>query len=289
MDFKSEADFSQLESCLELVKDIVAMANSGGGVIVVGVDDSGNSSNFDISGFVKTDLATITDQIFKYTSRHFDAFSIEQTTRGSSQIAVLIVDETSVPMVFTKTGSYPFQGKTKSAFSQGSIYYRHGSKSEPCVPDDIEISIRKEVEARRKEWLDGIRRIVEAPKGSRVEIVPGSSLISKDSESRPIRLTDDPKAKAVPALNPNTTHPYRATQAAREIARRLGDKVHVSRVTVTDMKWYLGLQNDIKYCWNPKFIGASTQYSEAFVDKVVSEYNKDGQVFEEVRRDFRGN
>jgi predicted HTH transcriptional regulator len=39
IDFKSQFDPGSEADCIELVKDLVAMANSGGGTILVGVKD----------------------------------------------------------------------------------------------------------------------------------------------------------------------------------------------------------------------------------------------------------
>ena len=49
LDFKSSFDPESKQDWCELIKDIVAMSNSGGGSIVVGVDDDGNLSNSDIA------------------------------------------------------------------------------------------------------------------------------------------------------------------------------------------------------------------------------------------------
>jgi len=43
-DFKGRFDTSKAEDWCEIVKDIVAMANSGGGSIVAGIDDDGTPS-----------------------------------------------------------------------------------------------------------------------------------------------------------------------------------------------------------------------------------------------------
>ena len=44
IDFKSAFDPESTGDWCELVKDIVAMANSGGGAIVIGLDNSGSPS-----------------------------------------------------------------------------------------------------------------------------------------------------------------------------------------------------------------------------------------------------
>ena len=60
LDFKAEFDGSKQAWC-ELVKDVVAMANSGGGCIFIGVTGDGAPSGHDISAVLKIDGADITN------------------------------------------------------------------------------------------------------------------------------------------------------------------------------------------------------------------------------------
>jgi predicted HTH transcriptional regulator len=49
IDFKREFDPTSPPGWCELVKDVVAMANSGGGTILIGVNDDGSPSGCDIT------------------------------------------------------------------------------------------------------------------------------------------------------------------------------------------------------------------------------------------------
>ncbi len=49
VEFKSAFDVHSNREWCELLKDVVAIANSGGGVIVIGLDDHGAPSNIDIA------------------------------------------------------------------------------------------------------------------------------------------------------------------------------------------------------------------------------------------------
>ena len=57
LDFKERFDPSVTSECVELVKDIVAMANSGGGLIVIGVSDNGKASKADVRAVLNLDPA----------------------------------------------------------------------------------------------------------------------------------------------------------------------------------------------------------------------------------------
>ena len=65
IDFKEKFDIDSQRDWCEIIKDIVAMANSGGGIILIGVKNDGMSSEIDIKKILKIDPAKITDKIVK--------------------------------------------------------------------------------------------------------------------------------------------------------------------------------------------------------------------------------
>jgi predicted HTH transcriptional regulator len=67
VDFKRSLDTTSTAECLELVKDIVSLANSGGGAILLGVDDNGMAVGADMSKALAIDPADVTNKVYKYT------------------------------------------------------------------------------------------------------------------------------------------------------------------------------------------------------------------------------
>ena len=61
VDFKRQFDPTSTPEWLELLKDIVALANSGGGAVVIGVADDGAPSQVDVSSLFAIDPAEVTD------------------------------------------------------------------------------------------------------------------------------------------------------------------------------------------------------------------------------------
>lgn len=61
VDFKSAFNSTSPGDWLEIVKDVVAIANSGGGVILIGLDDDGNPTSADVTGIRATDPADLTN------------------------------------------------------------------------------------------------------------------------------------------------------------------------------------------------------------------------------------
>src|SRR5262249_13595828 len=138
LDFKAAFDPSAAQDWCELIKDIVAMANSGGGAIVIGVNDDGTPATIDVEKVMAVDPATIADKIKKYTDQHVAAFSLRKGSRGKDSVAVLFVDAVRVPIIFTNPGTYDIGGgKQRTAFAKGTVYFRHGAKSEPGTSEDL--------------------------------------------------------------------------------------------------------------------------------------------------------
>src|SRR6266498_1802538 len=76
VDFKEMFDVSLKSDWCEIIKDIVAMANSGGGILLLGVNDEGKSAGHDVSGFLGYDPANLTNKFFSFTGKHFSNFAI---------------------------------------------------------------------------------------------------------------------------------------------------------------------------------------------------------------------
>jgi len=193
VDFKESFNKSQI-AWLDIIKDIVAMANSGGGIIVFGIDDEGYSTDFNGKDMLEIDPASITDKIFSFTGVHFSKFKIYGTSHESNIIAVIEIGLTPIPIVFSHPGNYQHQGeRQKSVFGIGSLYFRHGAKSEPCTSEDLSNFLNREINRTKESWLSGIRQVVEAPNDSRILVVPISS-VNQSVETQPIRIVDDPSA-----------------------------------------------------------------------------------------------
>src|ERR1700674_4411123 len=116
LDFKRGFDPKQTGDWCELIKDIVALANSGGGRIVIGVNDDGTRSGEDLTPFLAVDPADITNKIHKYTEQQFCDFRVDASDAGGSRIAVLTIGSVRFPIVFSAPGEYEITtGKPKSA------------------------------------------------------------------------------------------------------------------------------------------------------------------------------
>jgi len=198
LDFKEKFDPKSSKDWCEIIKDIVAMANSGGGMIVIGVKNDGSPSQENIFAILNNlDPAHITDKIAKYTGEQFDNFSIQEANRNGYKIVVLQIGYATIPLVFIQPGTYDVgDGKQKAAFSQGSIYFRHGAKSEPGNSKDLRESVERELDRIKKSWLGNIRKVVSSPPAYKAVMLPPEVKESDLINAFPIRIVDDPNAPA---------------------------------------------------------------------------------------------
>jgi predicted HTH transcriptional regulator len=144
VDFKSSFNPSEKGEFLEVLKDILAMANSGGGVIIFGLSNDGAPSGADLNGVASLDPARITDATYKYTDCQFQDFELHRIRKGHNELWAIVVGAASVPLVFSQTGNYQEStGKQKNAFLGGSVYFRHGAKSETGNSEDLRFFLER--------------------------------------------------------------------------------------------------------------------------------------------------
>jgi Putative DNA-binding domain/EC042_2821-lke REase len=279
VDYKASFDPNSPSEWIEIVKDIVAFANSGGGVVVFGLADDGSASNFDCKTLEVLDPAMLTDKIHKYTGQQFSGFSFLSAARDGRLLFAIAVDGTTIPVVFSKPGTYDVGGgKQKTAFSGGTVYFRHGAKSEPGNADDLRIFIENRIEAMRKAWFEGIVKVVEAPPGSHVEVTPpGPLTASMDS----VRLVNDPAAPAFRNVSVDESHPFRQKEVAAEVNKRLGGGKTVIPYHIQCVRKLYSIDDNPTFVYPMK--NSSAQYSQAFVDWIMQKHTENNDFFEDAR------
>jgi hypothetical protein len=281
VDFKVGFDTGSLREWCEVIKDLVAMANTGGGIILFGLNDDGTPSSANLSALMRLDPATVTDKLARYVGQQFSGFRVSTGIRSGAPVVALEIEAAGVPLVFTAPGTYEVpnpSGKQqqKTAFSQGTIYFRHGAKSEPATRDDLRAVVEREVERQRSAWLDNIKKVISAPAGSVISVLPPTVTGDASQRAPQVRLTHDAAAPALQAPDFDSLYPYRQ----KEVLARLAQLLPGVRLTGHDLlcvRRQYGLDEDPTYSSKHKF--GSRQYSEAMVDWLVTRYRADANFF----------
>jgi hypothetical protein len=198
VEFKSSFDPDSPAEWCELTKDIVALANSGGGIIVFGLDSLGRRSGVDLSVVAHVDPADILNKVSKYAGSNTLDINVIELQRDGAALQAFVVEPVAIPIIFQKPGTYDVgSGKQRTAFSVGTVYFRHGAKSEPGTNEDIRAAIERQLELTRRSWVKGLRKVVQASPGSRA-ITVLSERPTAPSISDTVRTGD--QGDAIPAL-----------------------------------------------------------------------------------------
>lgn len=198
VEFKERFDPSSAAEWCEVIKDIAAMANSGGGIIVVGLDNTGNPTRDSLDALSQLDPADVANKISRYAGSTQIELEVRQLEKAGVTLYAFVIQPVSIPIVFQRPGTYDIgQGRQKTAFSQGTIYFRHGAKSEPGTSDDLRAVIERQVEVIRHSWIKGVRKVVQAPTGSQIIAVRPSAKIGTTFLASAVRVVNDPTATPV--------------------------------------------------------------------------------------------
>ena len=221
LDFKAGFDPSVTHDWCELVKDIVAFANSGGGVILFGMNDDLTLADINPAPLLAIDPAVITNKIARYTNHQFGDFQWERIERDGAELVALLIYGARVPMVFDKPGTYEVEpGRQKTAFSKGTVYFRHGTKCEPATMEDLRLWLERELESIRTSWLGNIREVVESPLGKQVNVVTSNE---EDVATVQARIVNDPDAAPFRPDNAQEYWPFRESGLVATMQERLPD------------------------------------------------------------------
>ena len=256
---------------LALVRDVAAMANSGGGVVVV-------------HGEVEEEQ--LHEELARFAEPEFESFEVRDIKRaGRPATAIVVEGVANTPLVFSRTGRYRnADGDEHVAFARGGLYFRHGAKSEPATGADVRDFIKRQLDATRSQWLANIRQVMHAPDGAEVAVIETAE---RDDEGRPtlIRLTTDPHAPLYGQVDPDRSHPYRQKEVIREANQRLvGVTVNAFDVLSVRRVHAISEETRPEFVHVPKF--GSPQYSDAFVDWLVGEYEREPGFFSRAKTNY---
>jgi hypothetical protein len=194
LDFKGQFNTSNRGDWVELVKDIVAMANSGGGYLIFGKDNNGNPTHHDFSNLLQMDQANLVDKINAYVDADVGDVAIAALDHSGDRFAVIHVPGTTTPIIMREVGSYPDpknQAKQKWVFRPGMMFFRHGSKSEPAKQSDIDKFFNSYLKEMRSHLIKGMKIVTETPVTHKLVKIPKELTLVLDEGGTPIRVSGE--------------------------------------------------------------------------------------------------
>lgn len=226
---------------LELVKTVVAMANTKGGKIYY--DKVECDSRW-------LDSSAVDDMVNRYVEPRVTGISSETFLDGS--FVVEVQDSADKPHVFTHEVSFQDKRKTKSAFHPGQIWVRHSSKTEPATADDV----RQLVHHAAGRLFERLSKHVRQP---------GFVMRLDLAEATSVRISNE--KDAMPVV-PDLEHGFPFT------TKTLGQRLDQQTGWVAKAAEVLGLKHDRRYSLPVPGSGdyvAQWRYSEAAKTRIEKE------------------
>ena len=238
IEFRDGFDSASERDWMEVIRDVVALANSGGGVILFGVDRTGGPTGADLSAI---DCEAIIQRVYEATGVHLD-LEAHDLRKRSQQVVAIVVEEAETPLVL-----------------EGRAFFRRGSRSEPGTTADVRAMIERRLGSERKSWLAAIRRAVNEP----VATLPPEIRESESPQAVPIRVVDDPRAQAFRLVDYDKTHPYRQKELLAEIRRR-NPGLNINQFDLLAVRYAHDI--DARGEFSHKGLFGTRQYSPKFLD-----------------------
>ncbi len=288
MEFKEQFVPTNPRQALEVLKDIVAMSNSGGGTLVIGINNQGQVTGGDVRPALDYDHAKYCDLIRKYTNQNYTDFELLEAEKEGYTVAIFLIEPPDYPLVFEKPGTYPIDGNKHqhTAFAQGTLFFRHGAKTESATTDDLRKFIQNRIREIQDQLVKGLRRVSEAPRGSELIVVPSGAVDPSGIGGIPLRITTNPDAPGAIAVDRHRICPYRQKEVINKFKERLPPDLVPSTNDFQAIIKIYNIASNEALAWKPEF--SSRQYSDALVDWVVERVTEDHDFAHEARRKLHG-
>jgi hypothetical protein len=228
LDYKETIEQEELwqnrKQWLELTKDFMAFANTEGGYLVFGVEDS----KFNITGLSEPVIDTLSEpklvleKINKYVNPDFTNIRTKNySTDDGYIVAVYIPASRGITHVVTKEGSFIYPSDEKEiVLRPGDIYLRRSATNHIVSPEGLNEIINRRIEYYKEKLFDRISRISRVSPERLIE----AEEISEEGD--PYYLSSDPEATPVKGMSFSTEPNSLEEEIAANIALSQTDPGH---------------------------------------------------------------
>jgi hypothetical protein len=146
--------------------------------------------------------------------------------------------------------------------------------------DDLRAALEREMDRVRSSWLDGIQKVVTAPVGATISVLPGEVALSGAANATNIRLVADKDAPAFNAARTDLLYPHRQKELVKRVNALLGESVFGGHDAYCVRKAF-SVDDNPTFFYKPQF--SSPQYSEAYAEWIASQYKSAAEFFQKAR------
>jgi len=283
--FRASFDPTSDEQWCELVRDLVAMANTDGGALVLGLDDSGGPVGVDPSLVHALDRASVVARVRQQTGYELPELAVRRTEKGTRPLLAFVVERATVPIPFIRA-CMPSGARGTTEISAGSVYVRRGRRSVPATRADLQAAIERRLDEERRTWRNRVAEVIRIPASVRVSSAAAKGVgdvhLVTDPAAPGIRIVDQPDVPAYRLENPDAVYPYRQKELIARLRELLPEGPPVNAHTLLTVNWAHGTRDRPEWTYHPKF--GSVQYNEAFAQWIVEQVRRDPQFFEKAHR-----
>jgi hypothetical protein len=161
-----------------------------------------------------------------------------------------------------------------------SVYFRHGAKSDPGTSEDLRNALEREIGRIRSSWLDGIAKVVTAPVGATISVLPSEVHLTGDDGATGVRLVNDDDAPAFKAIRTDLLYPHRQKELVATVNSLLNG-VKITGHDVHCVRKAFAVDAQPNFYYKPQY--SSPQYSDAFAEWIVEQYKADSEFFQKAR------
>lgn len=257
LEFKESFDDSK-RAWVSLLAELVSLANTEGGVVIIGVSDDGELIGCGRKLLRGFDAANVRQKLESYSPNSAVEVTARVFSYYNSDYIALCVAKSNKLIVFDKDGNYAEEkGKTKSAFHQGVVYVRKPGGKCAATQTDLDSRVREIAQDLASRHLARVERIASIPIESELVAVdpnnPERGYRIKDTgEAEPVQLVatgegEVPVSRAialikerrVPVINPGR---LRVKDVCKRVEKALGARKRFRQHQHTQSWKYYGVR-----------------------------------------------
>ena len=175
-DLKLTFDTANPKAKVELVKDLVAMANGGGGRIVFGCSET-TQPGIDEAVVRKLDSAKVSDLVATFIRPATLKIAHEITSLGNGRcLYTLTVAAPEYPIVMAKKGDWSGMNNRvdRPLFNEGDVWFRENTGVKRITFEYLRSWIDRIRQREREGVLELLNKIINVPDGAEIQIVTPS-------------------------------------------------------------------------------------------------------------------
>ena len=185
VDYKLSFDPKDEKHWLEVTKDISAFANTFGGYLIFGVDDTSR----EVIGLenklaeVLEDVNNIQQKLNRHLEPHVASVRSKKFRISGKLVVLLHIPQSScITHIISKDGKFRhLSGTQKTVLRKGTFYVRRSAGNHLGDSRDLDSLIERRVDQFREALMDKVARVVNSPIDSEVFI------LSRDSDNEELR------------------------------------------------------------------------------------------------------